>query len=216
MKNFKIAQGLLLGFILSVLFASYAPDAYKAATALTVFAGFSILTFSPSYLGVLFVGGTAAMTGQYTQSFVSAQGINMREFYPILIRKFGNQGLDFVGTLTALGWTSTQGAQVIEHFEDDWIYDNFKVLAQAGGGLTATLTIDPTSINSTTNTFYPSKKDMIEFPQKDAFGNYIQAYVTAVGANTIDVQVAKPSLGWTIPATTNGQELFIPYNISGE
>lgn len=202
--------------MLAALFSLYVPDEFKVYTAGFVFAALSIYTFSPALKGVLYVGGTAAMAGSYTQSFVSAQGINMREFYPILIRKFGNQGLDVVGTFTALGWTSTLGAQVIEHFEDDWIYDNFKVMSQAGGGTTATLTIDPSSINTTTGTFYPGVKDMIEFPNRDAQGNYIQAYVTAIGSNTISVQIAKPSLGWTIPATTDGQELFIPYNISGE
>lgn len=206
----------MVGLLLSVLLASYAPTEYKAITGVILFGMSAILTFSPAMTGVLNVGGTAAVAGQYTQTFVSAQGINMREFYPILVRKFGNQGLDVVGTLTALGWTSTLGAQVIEHFEDDWIYNNFKVMAQAGGGTTATLTIDPTSINTETGTFFPGVKDMIEFPDKDALGNNIQAYVTAIGANTIDVKVAVPSLGWTIPATTNNQELFIPYNISGE
>lgn len=155
----------------------------------------------------------ASVAGEYTQPYVSQFDINKQAFWPDLFRRYGKQGAEFIGMCEAMGWTSDISVELIQHFEDDWIWDNFSVEAQAGGGTTATLTISASSIDADGN-FYPSEKDIIEFPNKDSSGNYIQAYVTAIGANTISVKAAKT--GWTIPATTGGQMLFIATNANGE
>lgn len=155
----------------------------------------------------------ASVAGEYTQPYVSTFDINKQAFWPELYRKFGKQGAEFIGMCEAMGWTSDMSVELIQHFEDDWIWDNFSVEAQAGGGATATLTLSASSIDADGN-FYPSVKDIIEFPNKDANGNYIQAYVTAIGAGTISVKVARTA--WTIPATTNGEMLFIATNANGE
>ncbi|HMG15016.1 MAG TPA: hypothetical protein VK590_06200 [Saprospiraceae bacterium] len=147
------------------------------------------------------------------QPYVSQFDINKQAFWPVLYQKYGKQGIEFVGMCEAMGWTSDISVELIQHFEDDWIWDNFSVEAQAGGGLTATLTISASSIDAQGN-FYPGVKDIIEFPNKDAQGNYIQAYVTAIGANTIDVKAGRST--WLIPATTAGETLFIATNVNGE
>jgi hypothetical protein len=165
-------------------------------------------------LGLILATTPPATVGGYTQQFVSAQGINMREFYPELVRKYGDQGsTDFMGTMIALGWTAEKAVQKIEHWEDDWYWDSFAVGSQAGGGATATLTIQPQSIDVDGN-FYPAVKDVIQFPNVDTNGNYIQAYVTAVGANTIDIRVINAATN--IPATVLNQELIVITNLSAE
>lgn len=157
----------------------------------------------------------AAVSGQQqTQAYTSVFDIHKQDFWDTLIEKYGDQGIEFVGMLEAMGWSREIGVELIQHWEDDWMWDNFAVGAQVGGAATATLTIDPASINAD-GKFYPQAKDVIEFPNKDSNGNYMQAYVTAVGANTIDVKVVAGAT-YNIPATTAGQVLFIPTNANGE
>lgn len=157
----------------------------------------------------------AAVSGQQqTQSYSSLFDINRQDFWPELIQQHTDQGIEFVGMLEAMGWSRDIGVELIQHFEDDWIWDNFAVGAQAGGASTATITIDAASINSD-GKFYPQVKDIIEFPNKDSNGNYMQAYVTAIGATTIDVKVVAGAT-YNIPATTGGQVLFIATNANGE
>jgi hypothetical protein len=170
--------------------------------------------FIGAELGLLLATAPPATVGGLTQEFVSVQGINMKEYYPELIRRYGDQGsTDFIGTMIALGWTTEKGVQKIQHWEDDWMWDSFKVDSEAGGGATATLTIQPASIDADGN-FYPTTKDVIQFPVKGVNSQYIQAYVTAVGANTIDVKVLDSAE--TIPALDAGTELIVVTNLSGE
>jgi len=186
-----------------------------SAFSLAILAGVLYLTgYIDAEMGIMLASTPPATVGAYTQQFVSAQGINMRKFYPELVRKYGDQGsTDFMGTMISLGWTAEKDVQKIEHWEDDWYWDSVAVGAQAGGGATATLTIRPQSIDAEGN-FYAAVKDVIQFPNRDVNGNYIQAYVTAVGANTIDIRVI--NAGSTIPATTLNQEIIVVTNLSGE
>lgn len=157
----------------------------------------------------------AAVSGQQqTQTYASLFDIHKQDFWPELIEKYGDQGIEFIGMLEAMGWSRDIGVEIIQHFEDDWIWDNFAVGAQVGGASTATLTIDASSINAD-GKFYPQAKDVIEFPNKDSNGNYMQAYVTAVGVASIDVKVVAGAT-YNIPATTGGQVLFIATNANGE
>lgn len=149
----------------------------------------------------------AATAGDYSGAYISLQDIGMPKWYDKLVASKGDQGLEFVGMVHAMNWCQTEkeDTKLVQHYEDDWIWDNFRVAAQAGGGLTATLTISSVSIYD--GKFYPGVNDIIEFPNTDASGNPILAQVTAIGANTIDVKVANTA--WTIPATTEGQELIV-------
>jgi hypothetical protein len=117
--------------------------------------------------------------------------------------------------LMALGWESTTDVQTIEHFEDDFVWDNFKVEARAAGaaGAAVTITINADSIDSQ-GKFFPGVKDIVEFPNRDANGDPIQAFVTAIGATTIDVKPLKTA--WAIPALSAGQELIIVTNGNSE
>lgn len=155
----------------------------------------------------------AAVSGTYTQPYVSQFDIHRQAFWPALYQKYGDQGAEFIGMCEAMGWTSTMSVELIQHFEDDWIWDNFSVESQAGGARTATLTLSATSIDANGN-FYPGVKDIIEFPVKDSRGNYIQAYVTAIGAGTITVKTVMDDL--VVPATTGGEVLFVVTNANGE
>lgn len=194
MKKFHIILSALLALCAGVAFCfGYVDTVFGISTAMAI---------------------PAAVSGQqYTQPYVSAFDVHKQAFWPELIRKYGNQGIEFIGMCEAMGWTRDISVEIIQHFEDDWIWDNFAVGAQVGGARTATLTIDPASINSD-GKFYPAVKDVIEFPNKDASGNYIQAYVTAIGANTIDIKTVLAA--WNVPATTAGQFLFIATNANGE
>lgn len=171
--------------------------------------GFSLFVGLPS--GVL-ANTPAATAGDYSGAYISLQDIGMPKWYSRLIAKYGDQGAEVVGMMQAMGWTDKLAQKLIQHYEDDWIWDSFKVLSNAGGGATATLTIDPTSIYL--GKFFPVVTDIIEFPNKDVSGNNIQAYVTAVGSNTIDIRVAKA--GWTVPPVVDGQELIVITGASAE
>lgn len=154
----------------------------------------------------------AATAGEYSGSYISLQDIGMPKWYSRLIAKYGDQGAEVVGMVQALGWTDKSAQKLIQHYEDDWIWDSFKVMANAGGSATATLTIDPTSIYL--GKFFPVVTDIIEFPTKDASGNNIQAQVTAVGSNTITINVV--TAGTTIPSVVDGQELIVMTGASAE
>lgn len=170
--------------------------------------------FISAELGLLLASAPPAAAGGISNQYISIQGIGLKEYYPELVRRFGDQGsTDFMGTMISLGWTAEKSVELIQHWEDDWYWASFAVAAQGGGGATATLTIRPQSIDADGN-FYPQVKDVIEFPNKDANGNPIQAYVTAIGANTIDVRVMNS--GATIPSTVLNQELIVVTNLSAE
>jgi hypothetical protein len=208
----RITNALLTTLLFSFMMAGLAPKEYSVGvffvTLFTV-GCFSLLMRLPS--GVL-ANTPAATAGEYSGNYISLQDIGMPKWYPKLVARYGDQGAEMVGMLQAMGWTKKSAQKIIQHYEDDWIWDSFQVLANAGGGSTATLTIDPTSIYL--GKFFPVVTDVIEFPNSDSTGNKIQAYVTAVGSNTITIQVLKS--GWTIPAVTNGQELMITTGLSAE
>jgi hypothetical protein len=163
----------------------------------------------------LAMAGPAAATGSYTESYVSGFDLNMKKVYPKLIARYGDQGAEFIGMLMALGWESTTDVQTIEHFEDEWVWDSFKVATFAGGsaGASATLTVEPDSIDSEGN-FYPAVKDIVEFPARDANGDPIWAYITAKGSNTITLKPIKAAN--SIPALAAGTELIVVTNGNSE
>jgi hypothetical protein len=195
------------GIIANAVPTEYAGTAFILATLLT--AGFAFFVGLPK--GVL-ANTPAATAGDYSAAYISLQDIGMPKWYSRLVARFGDQGAEVVGMVQAMGWTDKSAQKLIQHYEDDWIWDSFKVMSNAGGGATATLTIDPQSIYA--GRFFPVVTDIIEFPNKDASGNNIQAQVTAVGANTISLKVAKAA--WTIPAVVDGQELIVVTGASAE
>ena len=203
-----IVTSLFFGSLLgSVVAPEMAASVFAIATASAL--GFGLFVGLPQ--GVL--GNTPAATaGDYSGAYLSVQDIGMPKWYYQLIRQFGDQGMETVGMVQALGWSDKIANKLIQHYEDDWIWDNFKVMAYSSGGTTGTLTIDPSSIYN--SKFFPVVGDIIEFPNKDASGNPIQVRVESVGSNTIGVKVAKST--WTIPTTTDGQTLFVGTNMSAE
>jgi hypothetical protein len=161
------------------------------------------------------MAGPAAAAGSYTEAYVSSFDLNMRKVYPKLTARYGDQGVEFIGMLMALGWESTTDVQTIEHYEDEWVWDSFKVNTNAAGaaGAAVTLTINSDSIDSQGN-FYPGVKDIIEFPSRDTNGDPIQAYITAKTSTTITVKPLKSA--WAVPAVSAGQELIVITNGNSE
>lgn len=163
----------------------------------------------------LAMAGPTAVSGQITEAYVSGFDLNMRKIYPKLIARYGDQGVEFIGMLMALGWESTLDVKTIEHFEDEWVWDSFKVDQHAAGaaGVAVELTINSDSIDAD-GRFYPAVKDIIEFPDRDSNGDPIQAYVTAITATTITVKPLKAA--WSIPAVAAGQTLIVITNGNAE
>lgn len=212
MKNIRIllviATSLMFGALLSgVVTPEYGQSVFVIATLSALFFGM----FVKLPKGVL-AASPSATSGDLSGAYISVQDIGLPKWYSTLVNEFGDQGMETVGMVQALGWTSKASTKLIQHYEDDWIWDNFKVGAQGGGGATATLTIDATSIYN--GKFFPIVGDIIEFPNKDASGNPIQARVESLTSNTITIKVAKST--WTVPATTEGQALFVGTNLSAE
>jgi hypothetical protein len=158
---------------------------------------------------------TGAVTGIYNESYVSSYDLNLRKIYPEMVQRYGDQGAEFIGMMMAMGWESTTDVPTLEHFEDDWIWDSFKVEGNTAGaaGASKTLTISSDSIDAQGN-FYPAPKDIVEFPNKDSVGNPIQAYITSVTSTTITLKPLKAA--WSIPAVSSNQTLIIITNGNSE
>lgn len=207
----KKTMRVLFSLLTAILFAAILSSAVDPAISATVFKVVTGLALFYAFFVKIPQGSLGAVpastAGDYSQAYISLQDIGMPKWYDKLVASKGDQGLEFVGMVHAMNWCQTEKMDVklVQHYEDDWIWDNFMVEQQAGGGATATLTISASSIYD--GKFYPGVNDIIEFPNTDPSGNPILAQVTAIGANTIDVRVAKT--GWTIPATTAGQQLIV-------
>lgn len=171
--------------------------------------------FGHADAGVTLAVTTGAVTGIYNESYVSSYDLNLRKIYPEMVQRFGDQGAEFIGMMMAMGWESTIDVPTLEHFEDDWIWDSFKVEGNTAGaaGASKTLTISSDSIDAQGN-FYPSAKDIVEFPNKDSVGNPIQAYITSTTSTTITLKPLKAA--WSIPAVSAGQTLIIITNGNSE
>lgn len=211
-KHLSILFVLLTACFFGNMIASFAPAAYNGMAFLVAFSAAAFFGLFVKLPAGTLASTPAATAGGYSAEYISLQDIGMPKWYSRLVNQYGDQGAEFVGMIQAMGWSSKTDVKLIQHYEDDWIWDSFMVESQAGGGATATLTISAASILN--GRFFPIVGDIIEFPNKDASGNAIQARVETVGANTIAVRVAKS--GWTIPATTTGQTLIVGTNLSAE
>jgi len=156
----------------------------------------------------------AATGGAITEGYVSGFDLNMRKVYPELVKRYGDQGAEFIGMIMAMGWDSTSDVQTIEHFEDDWIWDNFKATCTTGGaGVAVAVTVDASSMDEDGN-FFPGVKDIIEFPNRDSNGDPIQGYITSITGAALTVKPLKAA--WAIPTLSTATELIVITNGNSE
>lgn len=99
---------------------------------------------------VLQPGGVSTNGAGVQRQLVSDMSILKPQYYSQFIEKYGSQ--NYAQLLEALGMKATVPAKKFGHFESRGkLHDNVKVLSFTGGasaGATATVTIDPASINN--------------------------------------------------------------------
>jgi hypothetical protein len=179
----------------------------------------SILSIAFGMPEIVFGISLAAVTGSVAatmdNAFVGSFDLNLRKVYPQLVARYGDQGAEFIGMLMAMGWDATLDVTSIQHFEDQWIWDSFKVNAQAGGPPNGpvNLVVNAESID-TSGYFFPVAKDIIEFPRTAGSADPVWGYIESITGTTLTVKPMKA--GTSIPATLAGQELIIVTNGNSE
>ena len=152
-----------------------------------------------------------AFSANMTEAVVSSLDLNIRKVLPELYARFGRQGAEFLDMIRSMGYERVDGVVNVEHYEDNWMHDNFQTsTTQAAGsaGAARNLTLSPNSLDSD-NRFYPQVNDVV------AFSNDVLGLITAVDISTPSAPVLTvvPKVATeSIPATTSGDFLMISTN----
>jgi len=226
MKTKNILFALLAIMLGSMTFAypisqSFGIDydmAFKV-TAITLTA-FSFLGVVPQ--NVLGANPTApAVTADYFNNYITTLDLNMRKVLPQLYRRFGSQGKEFFDTIHALGFVRTEGIDLLEHYEEEWIWNTFTVLSQTatGGGaytpsagIGCRLTLAPVSVTSD-NKYFPQIGHAVLFTG-DVLGVITAINVTSPSAPVLTVQPVEVTD--TIPAVAANTDLAIITSYASE
>ncbi len=158
---------------------------------------------------------TTPVTSIYYNDIVSGFDLHKPEFLSSLYRRYGDQGVNMLQTLRAMGFEMNVAQQDYSHFEENWITDSFvnKTAFSAGAaGADVSMTLDASSLDAS-NRFYVRKFDIILFP------NEVTAYVAAIDVSTPSAPVLtlRPQdVLDAIPATAAGATLIITGNMFSE
>lgn len=158
---------------------------------------------------------TTAVVSPYYNDIVSGFDLHKPEFLSTLYRRYGDQGVNFLQTLRAMGFEMNVAQQDYSHFEENWITDSFinKTLTTVGSaGADVSVTIDSSSLDAS-NRFYVRKFDVI------LFTNEVTAYVAAIDVTTPSAPVLtlRPQeAAGVIPVIAAGATLIIIGNMFAE
>jgi hypothetical protein len=121
-----------------------------------------------------------AVAGLYAYQIVSGFDIYKPEKLNDLFERRGDQGMSYFMLLKSLGFEKPVAADEYEHYEDNWIHENFQVLANVsapGAGNDLTITLDPNSLDAN-NRYYVRVNDSILMP------NETVGYVVSINTTT--------------------------------
>lgn len=162
-----------------------------------------------------------AVTGDYYNNYITTLDLQMRKVDPALFRRYGDQGKDFIDMIHRLGFVETSDINVNEHYEEEWIWNSFKVLTQTavGGGAytpaagtSVLITLDPASVDAN-NKYFPQITDQVLFTSD------VIAVITAINVTTPAapvLTVVPIDTSDTIPTVAAGTDLAIVTNIASE
>ena len=188
----------------------YETQTFLIVATLTVMSG---LALAKNYTGFAFTG-PSAVVAEYFNNYVSSFDLNLRKILPELYKRYGNQGREFVDMVLAMGNYRIDDVNVIEHFEEDFIWEKFQVKAQGGGaaGAATNITLASTSLDSD-NRYYVRENDIL------TFNNYVKGFVKSIDTSTPTapiLNVIPLKAADSIPATLEGETIIITSNIFSE
>lgn len=155
--------------------------------------------------------GANPVAGQFTQNYVSLWDINMPEKRNALIRKYGDQGLGFMGMVSSFGLVEPIANYQFSHFEKEWIhhtFTNLNAVSNPGAGQPITVTLSPSDV-SPQSLYYPRLFYDVIFP------NYVTGKIVNIDASTPSAPVLtiQPfNASQNIGAIAAGQALSIYSN----
>lgn len=194
-------------FLGAVLMVAFIPVPLVAAS-------FMASTWTQPFSQIITTAGPQAIKADYFENIVTTFDLNITKYLPKLYKRYGNQGVDVLDMLMALGFERTDSVTIINHFEENWIHQAFKVKAHAAGaaGAPVNITLSADSLDAN-NRYYPRISDTVTFP------NEVGSYLSAIDVSTpsapiitlIPFDVTK-----NIPAVTEGQVIIITGNSFSE
>ncbi len=133
-----------------------------------------------------------------SENYVSTLNIHKPEIAEDFVSRYGDQSL--MGFLEATGAMTSVAQRKYEHYEDDWLHQNFKqtgAIAPVVGGTTVTL--DPTfsSDGTAAGSFFLRVGDIVQNPAGEI------ALVTARPTNDTATLVPYKNAAWTSLAATD-------------
>lgn len=170
--------------------------------------------FGTSVEDAILAMAAPAVTAPYFDNYITTLDLQARKVLPELIRRYGNQGVDFFNTIRALGYERVDDVSKVEHYEEEWILNTFLVASQTavgGGAYSAAAVCELRLTSDADNKVYPQLNQVI------LFTNDIIGIITAVtpgsgGASTWVFTVRSARTGINLPAVANGTELAIVSN----
>ena len=170
--------------------------------------------FFDSNAAILIAAAPQAFRADYYDNIVTSFDLNAVKYLPELYRRYGNQGADVFDLLSSLGYERMADVTLIQHFEENWINQNFKVNSHAAGaaGAAVSLTLNPDSL-TTDNKYYPRVNDIVTFK------NEVQALILSIDVTTPSapvLSVAPLNVLQNIPAVASGEIIIITGNAWSE
>jgi len=162
-----------------------------------------------------------AVTADYYNNYITTLDLQMQKVLPELYRRFGSQGKEFYDTIHALGYVRTDALDVIEHYEEEWIWNTFTALSQAatGGGsytpsagIGCKITLAPESVTSD-NKYFPQINHAVLFPG-DVLGMITAIDVSSPTAPVLTIYPVE--ILDTIPTVAANTELAITTSYASE
>lgn len=224
MKKTNFINSIILLLFAATGIASLAPAEIQQSTFFASFGlllvGSLIMKSTAAKIGILATGLGAAVSGQdYFANYITTLDLQARKVLPELTRRYGTQGKEFFDTIRALGYERVDGVQVIEHYEEEWIWDNFRVgnqLAIGGGAYSSAtgcrIVLDTYSLDPNLK-FFPQKGNTIIFPDDVVATIY---NITGAGTSTVTLYIETHDVNDRIPTLTTGQTLMIGSSIAAE
>lgn len=130
-----------------------------------------------------------AVVQTYTDAYISTFDWHKPEINKILMRKYGDQGLGFFNTLSALGYDTPVSQTEYSHYEEDWIHTEIGVhtgVVNPGAGNPITFRLRAQDLDASDRR-YVEVGDDVMLLKNQVTGTV--SLVTVVGAGNVTVTV---------------------------
>lgn len=161
--------------------------------------------------------GNQSASAIYTDQIISTYDLHKPEILDILVRKYGDQGVNFFTWMISMGFEKPVAQTDFSHFWENKIQETVTVTVNAGGAAGAAVTITLSAsdyISASLKYIYPRVGDLVIIP--NGGNDYINAYVSAVSTAgaTPTITIYPEKITEAIPAYTG--ELSVITNVNSE